>query len=677
MRNHELHDTYLAIDGNCIMFQTYVTNKCNYCFGGDYHEFAYLIAEFFDSLLKCNITPLIILDGGMEDKKLSTLYSRARLRISRASMSGPSNELPLQALLVKDVFKYILKNKNIKIVQASFEADDNIASIARILNCPVLSFDSDFFIYDVMYIPYNCLQQGVFRNSNSHGFVKRCKIFNYDFFVQSFPGLRREVLPLASVLLGNDFISINVFKNFLSSLKVSKKMKQNFSRNKLHLRIETVLRWLQRQSLDSAITKVISKINPDKQTSIIEVIEMIINGYLNTEPVLLGPLGFSSEYIHRVTQRKPREQYKFKKLGNFIECNQEIRDDESYLSWDEDLINSSSPEEFCVIKPGTKHNLDKIVPAWFMYEYNAANFPPYFLDMINRQLIVVSEQLEDHNYPTCINISLRIVSVIFMLLSKGTTNCTILKYIARGKDLDIEEYELNCESYSINCEIPPLENLINLTVMDRRKIFISTLRISDKIVVEFPPHWRLYIATIKYWLKEADEIFSTKYHLMTLILGIIYHVIKRIINCGTYLGNSFRNVKVNDDYKEFQGFILETMPVKDALERVTINECLSAEQFYKPFLHIHVNEEFNKTIVHAFSLFQNCLKYSMHLNALLGCPYTSINVADFFSSGTLIYNLYNYLKNYNHLKDQVKHIFRNSPNILQLIVSVSTQIQEL
>lgn len=677
MKNHELHDTYLVIDGNCIMFQTYVTNKCNYCFGGDYDKFAFLIAEFFDSLLKCNITPLIILDGAMEDKKLSTLYSRAKLRISRASMSEPSNPLPLQALLVKDVFKYILRSKNIKIVQACFEADDNIASIARILNCPVLSFDSDFFIYDVMYIPYNTLQQGIFRNSNGRGFVKHCKLFKYDFFVKSFPGLRREVLPLASVLLGNDFISINVFKNFLSTLKVSKKTKEGFSRNKLHLRIETVFRWLQRQSLDSAITKVICKLDSEKRQSIVEVIEMIINGYLKTESFMLSPLGFSPEYIHQAMRKISYKTYKYKKISNFIDCNLEIRDDESYLSWDEELINSSSPEEFIIVKPVTIHNLDKIVPSWFMYEYNAANFPPYFLDMINRQLIVVSEQLEDYNYPTCINISLKIISVIFRLLSKGTTNCDILKYIARGEDLDIKEYELNCKNYNIDCEIPSLQNLVNLTAIERRKIFTSTLGISDSVAVEFPPQWRVYVATIKYWFKEAEEIFTTKYHLTTLILGIVYHVIKKIIYQRTYLETDFRNIRSHDAYREFQGFILESMPIKDALERVTVNECLSAEQFFKPFLNIHMNERFNKTIVHAFSLFQNCLKYSMHFNSLLGCPYPNINVADFFSSGTLIYNLYSYLKNYNNLNEQVKHIFRNSPNILQLIVSISTQINEL
>ena len=78
----ELHDSYLVIDGNSLASQLYMNHsKCNCCFGGDYDKYARSIEKFFDSLAKCNITPLVLIDGGIEDKKIATCRSRVRKKV--------------------------------------------------------------------------------------------------------------------------------------------------------------------------------------------------------------------------------------------------------------------------------------------------------------------------------------------------------------------------------------------------------------------------------------------------------------------------------------------------------------------------------------------------------------------------------------------------------------------
>lgn len=59
---------------------------------------------------------------------------------------------------MKQTFWGAIESLGIMHVQCDFEADNEIAAIARQLKCPVLSYDSDFYIYDVLYIPFSSVK---------------------------------------------------------------------------------------------------------------------------------------------------------------------------------------------------------------------------------------------------------------------------------------------------------------------------------------------------------------------------------------------------------------------------------------------------------------------------------------------------------------------------------------
>ena len=77
----QLSESKVIIDGNNLRFALY--KSCpglNDCFGGDYDKFYRHVKLFFLNLLRCRVTPIIILDGGLDktDQKLKTVLKRLR-----------------------------------------------------------------------------------------------------------------------------------------------------------------------------------------------------------------------------------------------------------------------------------------------------------------------------------------------------------------------------------------------------------------------------------------------------------------------------------------------------------------------------------------------------------------------------------------------------------------------
>ena len=77
----QLSDTKVIVDGNNLRFALY--KSCpglNDCFGGDYDKFYRHVKQFFLNLLRCGVTPVIIVDGGLDktDQKLKTVLKRLR-----------------------------------------------------------------------------------------------------------------------------------------------------------------------------------------------------------------------------------------------------------------------------------------------------------------------------------------------------------------------------------------------------------------------------------------------------------------------------------------------------------------------------------------------------------------------------------------------------------------------
>jgi hypothetical protein len=144
----------------------------------------------------------------------------------------------------------------IPFAQSDFEADSEIAAIAQRLGCPVLSYDSDFYVYDVLYIPFSTVilepvQYGSVYDKDVRNHIN-CHIYNIKKCLYSLGGLDKSLLPVMAALLGNDYIEHKVFENFLSQIKLPK----NNSVSKTQRQIMGLSKWLRKETVDTAVEKV-------------------------------------------------------------------------------------------------------------------------------------------------------------------------------------------------------------------------------------------------------------------------------------------------------------------------------------------------------------------------------------------------------------------------------------
>ena len=94
------------------------------------------------------------------------------------------------------------------------EADSEVASLANAWNCPVLSNDSDFFIFDIKagFIPLSSFDWKSSRLA--------AKIFHRR-KLASHLGIQPEFLPMFASLVGNDYVSIEAMEPFIHALSRS------------------------------------------------------------------------------------------------------------------------------------------------------------------------------------------------------------------------------------------------------------------------------------------------------------------------------------------------------------------------------------------------------------------------------------------------------------------------
>ena len=103
--------------------------------------------------MKCNVEPLVIMDGGRDANrcKLVTVLTRVYDQMKSCSYVNANNQDNIRVFpqMGKEVFVSTLKQLGIKVIQADFEADEEITMIAKELDCYVLSNDSDFLVSNV------------------------------------------------------------------------------------------------------------------------------------------------------------------------------------------------------------------------------------------------------------------------------------------------------------------------------------------------------------------------------------------------------------------------------------------------------------------------------------------------------------------------------------------------
>ena len=153
------------------------------------------------------------------------------------------------------------------------EADAEIASLASAWNCPVLSNDSDFFIFDIKggYIPFSSF------NWKSNRLT--ANLFYREKLASHF-GIRSELMPLFASLAGNDYVSWDLLAEFRSAMNRGKGARFASIANLLSVLPNASTE----EALESALQMISSQENRDQLR---QAVEHSLQEYTITESNLL------------------------------------------------------------------------------------------------------------------------------------------------------------------------------------------------------------------------------------------------------------------------------------------------------------------------------------------------------------------------------------------------------
>lgn len=182
--------------------------------GGEYAAYESLIERFITALRTCEVDPYMVLDGGSDhtDKKLETVTKRAEQRIERAHRAAKDGgKEDIRPIMTNWVFRQTLTRLKVPVAQCFGEADREIAALADKWQCPVLSNDSDFYIFNLSagLLPISYFQWQDVKGNGSKSYIP-CKRYYTSNFCISFE-IQPQLLPTFAALAGNDYVKLPKF----------------------------------------------------------------------------------------------------------------------------------------------------------------------------------------------------------------------------------------------------------------------------------------------------------------------------------------------------------------------------------------------------------------------------------------------------------------------------------
>nr|XP_028605892.1 protein asteroid homolog 1 isoform X1 [Podarcis muralis]XP_028605893.1 protein asteroid homolog 1 isoform X1 [Podarcis muralis] len=485
----QLRDTSIVIDGNNLYHRLYFDSNLDMRHGGDYDSFADVACKFFETLTLCNIRPYVVLDGGCDasDKKLATIKERARERILSAyCLSCGGGGGSLLPLLIREVFKQILTSLRVPFVQSFSEADRDIVSLANHLNCPVLTLDSDFCIFDLKagYCPLNYFQwRSLASCKDSQDCYIPARRFSLERFCGHFSNMNKTLLPLFAVMNGNDHINLPAIEMFFSKVRLPVGSSRQKCRK--HVRIQGLLNWLSHFADPAeAIENVLKYVNKHEKEETRQLLCAFMEEY---EPSSVSLKDFFQNGVYESEEAKKLE-----------------------------------------------------LPPWILTALAKGLIAPFVSDALILKRTILHVQVENMQRPSANAISLPIRQIIYGLLLGGSQR---LVSTSSGKaptrvfhEFDRIQRALKksfvqaaalsghfcSDQYSLN-------TLSEVPLADRLILLLETLGVTASILEPVPCHLWLPLAVTCYWTQYSEPKAKLQ-HMKALLLGVVVGELDKAIH---------------------------------------------------------------------------------------------------------------------------------------------------
>ncbi|KAM4736451.1 LOW QUALITY PROTEIN: single-strand DNA endonuclease ASTE1 [Anableps anableps] len=433
----------LLIDGCNLNYLLYFGSGLDQNHGGEYAAYGTLIESFITALRTCEITPYVVLDGGSDvtDKKVETVAKRCENRIQRAHEAAVSgkrmNVLPRMAELV---FRQT-RRLEVPVAQCFAEADWEIAALASEWSCPVLSNDSDFFVFDLPggLLPISHFHWKEVKQSGSQRSISCRRYYTSSFC--SFFGLQRQLLPTFAALAGNDYVKLRGvdWAQFLPAGRET------------HSRLEGLLCWLKKfqdpqEALKEALV-LMGELSKNKK----EVLQRL---HVGMEEYQLGQSSLSRFFLH------------------------------------------GAPPEF----PALEEEAD-LIPNWMLLPLTQARLSGDILDVLRLHRMGLGTGIESEDLPSTNQTSRPLRQVMYGLLL-GSRKSILVDEIDRD-GLELISIPVK-PTFTRTSERLRLRSLQEVERSDRLKVLLEALGVTEESLSLLPPQLKLPAAVSCYWQQSAQ-----------------------------------------------------------------------------------------------------------------------------------------------------------------------------
>lgn len=449
----ELKYSRLVIDGCNLVYHLYFSSGLDQNRGGEYAAFEDLIEQFICALRDCGISPYVVLDGCSDasDRKLDTVTARAEQRIQKAHRAAEEDlQMGIMPQMGRAVFKQTLRRLDVPMGRSYTEADQEIAALAQEWKCPVLSDDTDFYVFELSggMLPVSHFRWQEVQQNGPHRSIP-CKRYYSSSFC-SFFGIQPQLLPCFAVLAGNDFVNLR-----RQDFDWTQYVPQTNGRQSLD-ELEGILRWIRKLENVS-----------EPQDVFVEALKKLKGNMSNKKKEeLLNELQLAVEEYN-----VPRSS-----LSGFFSEHK---------------------------APPLPQEMEGKVPDWMRLPVTDARFSSDFLEVLTMHRISLGVPVDHKDKLSAKLVSRPLRRVLYALLLGGDNGSV------KVEERDRDGLQLKHTKVKPASTVPPGLNVWALHQTDeaqRLQVLLDALGLNKERLSELPSHLRhlsLPLAVTCYWLQKA------------------------------------------------------------------------------------------------------------------------------------------------------------------------------
>ncbi|XP_040899848.1 protein asteroid homolog 1 [Toxotes jaculatrix] len=454
----------LVIDGCNLLYLMYFESGLDQNHGGEYAAFEAHIERFVAALRVCGIKPYVVLDGGSDynDKKLETQTLRAEDRIKRVHQAAVSGRMEhILPQLAKLVFKQTLARLGVPVAQCYGEADQQIAALACEWQCPVLSKDSDFYIFSLPggLLPLSHFRWEAVEQSGSRSYIP-CKMYNTSSFCVFF-NIQRQLLPTFAALAGNDYVKLQRMELSINWAQFDRTGGETASR------LGGLVSWLRgfqkpQEALDAALG-LMGELSGKRKADVLQSL------HLGMEEYQVPPSSLKRFFIH------------------------------------------GTAPPFPAVK-----EVAGLVPDWIRLPLTQARLTADILDVLQLNRMSLSIPVDHKDMPSANLTSRPLRQVTYGLLLGGGTPLQVTETDRDGLQL---KSTLVQPAFRGVAQRLVLNSLNTVELSERLQVLLQALQVTEASLSRLPPQLRLPVAVTCYWLQRAQPPPSERL-LKALLLGL-------------------------------------------------------------------------------------------------------------------------------------------------------------